>query len=157
MKLKLTIDTIPSSTWHKNIRNGVPRKAWEKIRRHTFDVHGRKCIICGFEGPRIACHELWEFDFDAKVQRLLDFVPLCGLCHSVKHFGLTQILAKKGKIDMKRVIKHFLKVNGCRYNDFVLHLTEVKRKVTLKNSLDWTLEIKGRKNSLADIVNKKKE
>ena len=143
MDLKLTIEMLPSRVWRKNVRQALPRGVWNKIRERTFRIHGRKCSICGYEGKAIEVHESWEYDYDRGILRLTDFIPLCKRCHLVKHFGMAQVLHRKGKLDITTVIAHFMGVNGCSYREFAEHCGEAHFKALGNGLSRWRIEIKG--------------
>lgn len=48
---------------------------------------------------------------------------VCSMCHHVAHFGMAQILAGQGQLDLEAVIQHFLKVNGVGRDEFEAHKT----------------------------------
>jgi len=63
-------------------------------------------------------HEIWEYDDQKHIQKLVGFILLCKMCHHVKHIGLAGILAGEGKLDYDDLIEHFCRVNGCTEEDF---------------------------------------
>ena len=142
MDLKLTIDTVPRDTRGKNLRKALYRKDWETIRQGAIKAHGRKCHICGYRGKGIEVHEVWNFDYGRRVQSLVDFIPLCHLCHLVKHLGVAWELGKQGRVDFNRVARHFLKVNGCTTREFNDYLREVERIQQEKDAHFWTITVK---------------
>ena len=117
---KLTIELVPKPLWSSNPRLAMGRAKWDRLRRQVYEDYGHRCGICGAEG-RLEAHECWEYDDDARVQRLSAFVALCGACHRVKHLGLASILAKEGKADMEGLRRHFMDVNGCSSREFAAH------------------------------------
>lgn len=143
MELKLTIDTVPEKTWGINVRRSMPRASWEKIRKRAFRIHGRKCSVCGYAGRSIEVHEVWEYDLERRIQRLVDFIPLCKLCHLVKHFWMALQLSRRGQLDIVKVVRHFIEVNRCTREDFREHRREAQRMVELKHPGPWRIEIKG--------------
>jgi catalase (peroxidase I) len=46
------------------------------------------------------------------------------MCNHVKHIGLAGILAKQGKLDFNKVIKHFCSVNACSETEFKTHVKD---------------------------------
>jgi hypothetical protein len=124
--LRLAIDLIPRTAWYKNFRLQMRRSQWDKLRKKVYADQGNACCICGATG-RLNCHEVWSYDEQRHVQKLMGFHAVCGMCHHVTHFGLAQILAGQGQLDLEAVIEHFLKVNGVSRKDFEAHKTEAFR------------------------------
>ena len=114
---KLTIDLVPDTCWYSNLRNKMPQSKWDKLRKQIYAEVGHSCQICGAKG-RLDCHEVWAYDDKKFVQKLKGFVALCSMCHHVKHFGMSQILADQGHLDLHAVIDHFCKVNSVSRNAF---------------------------------------
>lgn len=119
--LKLKIELVPSTVWFSSLYRLLPKDVWDQIRTENIGTHGRKCHICGETEGRMNLHEIWEYDDENHIQKLIGFQLLCGLCHHVKHIGLAGILAKKGKLDYDSVVRHYCKVNGCSVEEFEAH------------------------------------
>jgi len=111
----LTIELVPSTCWYSNLRNAVSPAAWDAIRLATYAGSGHVCAICSASGV-LHCHERWHYDDVQHVQRLDGFIALCRLCHSVKHIGYAEMFSD----DYDGVVRHYLKVNGCSMDDFVV-------------------------------------
>lgn len=120
-ELKLKIELVPKTAHYANLRNAVTRSVWEKIAKETKKRQGNKCGICGDEGHRLYCHEMWEYDDSNFVYTLAGFISLCGYCHNIKHLGLTKIQAEQGLVDLEAVVEHFCKVNGCTRAEYQEH------------------------------------
>lgn len=107
--MKLEIELVPESAFGANVRSAVPRAEWDRIRRETYRKAGYLCEVCGGAGRRhpVECHEVWEFDQEKLVQKLVGFVALCPMCHAVKHMGLASIRGVH-----EEALAHFAKVNG---------------------------------------------
>lgn len=141
-KLKLTIELVPFSQWHKNLMHKMKRSLWERIRAEVIARQEGRCAVCGaLEGSRLQCHEVWEYDEEHLVQRLKGFVGLCAMCHFVKHLGLAGILAREGKLDYEKVVRHFMEVNGCDLETFKQHRDEAFIEWTRRNRLKWQLDL----------------
>jgi hypothetical protein len=87
---RLTIELVPRTCWFSNVRDQVPRGDWDRIRREVYERAGKRCEVCSGRGSRhpVECHEVWEYDETAHVQRLVRMIALCPACHEVKHIGL---------------------------------------------------------------------
>lgn len=75
----------------------------------VYERAGKCCEVCGGRGSKhpVECHEVWEYDETARVQRLVRMVALCPACHEVKHMGLAGI---KGRGEIATA--HLAEVNG---------------------------------------------
>lgn len=139
VNMKLTIELVPKSAWYANLRNLVGRYMWEKkIAKDTKDKYGYKCGICGDQAHRLECHELWEYDDEQHVQKLVGFIALCSYCHKVKHMGHTKILAQQGYVDLEEVFAHFCKVNNCTIAEYRNHEKAAFKQWRERSQYKWT-------------------
>jgi len=120
-EFKLKIELVPKTAQYANLRKVVTRSVWEKIAKETKEQQGNKCGICGIQGYRLNCHEIWEYDDSNFIYALVGFISLCGYCHNVKHIGFTKIQAEQGLVDLEAVIGHFCQVNGCTKTEYYEH------------------------------------
>ena len=58
----------------------------------------------------VECHEVWEYDDKAHIQKLIRLIAICPSCHQVKHIGRTASV--DGVVGMERCVRHLMKVNG---------------------------------------------
>ncbi len=114
-KLNLSIELVPSTSWYSNVRALISRKDWDTIRFATYAKYNNICAThnCGSTIKPLNCHEIWEYDDINHTQTLKGFIALCALCHHIKHLGYAHILADEGKLDMVKVMEHFMGVNQC--------------------------------------------
>ena len=139
-ELKLTIDLIPKTSWYRNLRTIVGRRRWDGIRRQVYAAHDHRCAICGAEG-QLNCHEIWCHDDDHGIQELVGFTALCNMCHHVKHFGQSQILAAQGHLDIEKVVEHFMRVNQCDRDAFDTHVRTAFALWHRRSQREWTVEL----------------
>ena len=68
-----------------------------------------KCELCCGKGEThpVECHEIWDFDMQNKVQKLIGLISLCPKCHKVKHSGLA---ITNGEEEL--IVNHIKKING---------------------------------------------
>ena len=94
---KLTIELVPRTCWFSNVRSNVSRAEWDTIRKKTALEAGYKCETCGDKGKKwpVECHEIWAYDDNTLIQKLVGLISLCPPCHSVKHMGFTQLRDKE--------------------------------------------------------------
>jgi len=138
-KLKLSIELIPSTSWHKSLRKLLPQSVWKKIQKEAFEKHGKKCAICKSK-RNLSCHEVWKFDDKKHVQKLIGFLPLCKKCHFVKHLGFASILAQRGELDFNKIVKHFMRVNNCDRETFEKHKKEAISIWRERSQYKWTID-----------------
>lgn len=134
--MKLSIELVPSTSWYNNLRKALLKEEWDRIRKKCYTNAGFKCEICGAKGM-LNCHEIWKYDDEKHIQKLEGFIALCELCHHIKHIGLSGILASEGKLDMDRIIEHFMKVNDCDRKAFEQHEREAFSDWKKRSSHDW--------------------
>ncbi len=139
-ELKLKAELVPRTSWYKNMRSELPSRVWDKIRKDVCAYQGHKCGICKAEG-RLNCHEIWEFDDLNHIQKLKGFIALCDLCHHVKHLGHASILAGQGKLDMKKVDEHFMRVNECDLKTFRIHALEAGAQYEERSKHEWRADL----------------
>lgn len=101
-KVKLEIELIPSTCHYSNVRTTLKTKLWDKIRFIVYEKAGYRCEICGETGleqgykHRVECHEIWKYDDERKVQKLVGLIALCPTCHQAKHIGRSFAIGKQG-------------------------------------------------------------
>ncbi|WIG59049.1 MAG: hypothetical protein OJF49_001796 [Ktedonobacterales bacterium] len=137
--LRLTIELVPATCWGANVRDVLPRARWDALRREVYAASGHRCAICG-AGGKLHCHEVWDYDDAAHVQRLRGFRALCVECHHVKHIGHARLLASQGKLDYERIVAHFLRVNGCDRATFARHRDEAFARFAERSRYEWRTE-----------------
>lgn len=101
----LTIELIPKSCQGNSLYHKWPTKWWDKLRRMVYRRSNHKCEICG-AGPKVECHEVWDFDIETRTQRLLYLVCLCHDCHRAKHVG--RAIMTGSSVD---AVLHLMKIN----------------------------------------------
>lgn len=138
--LKLTIDLVPKTCWYSSLYRQMPKSKWDKIRKKVYAEAGHACQICGAV-ERLNCHEIWEYDDKKCTQKLKGFVALCSMCHHIKHFGMAQILAGKGKLDLDVVIDHFCKFNNVSRKFFSNHKTQVFDAWRERSKHQWEADL----------------
>lgn len=139
LPLRLTIELVPASAWGHNLRQALPRPAWEQLRARVLAAAGHRCAICG-AGGQLHCHEVWQYDDERHIQRLAGCIALCRLCHAVKHLGRAELVASQGGPDEARLIAHFRRVNGCDRATYTAHRAAAFAQWQARSRHEWTLE-----------------
>lgn len=139
--MKLTIELVPKTCWYTNVRSNVSRSEWDKIRKHSYELAGNKCEICGDTGlkqgkrHKVECHEIWSYDDQNFIQKLEGLISLCPMCHETKHVGLAQI---NGHLD--RVAKHLSKVNNLKLKESYEYIDNSFRLWSDRSMFDWEID-----------------
>lgn len=120
MRLKLTIEPRPVSTWGITLASRLSKSEWDEIRSGVYRDADYKCQICSSNSGPLHAHEVWRFEDRKRIQRLVGFLCLCRLCHDVKHFGRSSEVYKRDYIE--KLISHWCQVNGKTRGDFQVYL-----------------------------------
>ena len=135
---RLTIDLIPKACWWSNLGTYLSAPQWIMARKKVVEAAGCKCQVCGGVGTRIpvVCHEVWEYDDEKHVQRLVGLIALCPHCHQSKHFGLATINKKAGQVKQRLAI-----VNGWSKEQVNEHINHSLAVWKARNAYSWTLDL----------------
>jgi hypothetical protein len=134
----LTIELVPKTAWYKNVRSNVSKAEWENLRKATFGRAGNRCEICGGRGARwpVECHEIFAYDDERHVQKLIRLIALCPACHEVKHIGLTGL---RGKGNSAKA--HLAKVNNWSLEDAELYIEGCFEMWHRRSCHQWKLDL----------------
>lgn len=156
-KLKLVINLIPESCFKASISKSMPEAEWDKISREVMQKADNACEICGSK-EKVACKEVWQYDDKQHVQKLKGLRATCRMCFAVEHFGLSQVLAMKGYLNLNEVIKHFCKVNDTTWDDFNKHKEIEFTKQRERSGKKWKTDFdKWKEMIFPDNIKKKKK
>lgn len=139
MRLKLRIEPIPQFTWGISLASKLPKEEWDELRQKVYRRANYRCEICGSTIRALHCHEVWEFDFRRKIQRLSKLECCCELCHDVHHFGRTKMT--KSRKDVEICIEHWCQVNRKTRSDFLQYQEEIRRQNLKKVDIPWIVKI----------------
>jgi hypothetical protein len=134
----LTVELVPKTCWFSNVRDHVPKKTWDILRRHTYQKANHRCEICGGRGSRwpVECHEIWHYDDQNKVQKLIDLIALCPACHEVKHIGLAGLRGRE-----REAKKQLAQVNGWTEEQTEDYLEQVWKIWRDRSQHQWKLNL----------------
>ena len=127
----LGIELVPSTMWGKNVRKVVSQENWELLReiygasefvldpecspaRCIEDYRQPICKVCSAadsEGS-LDLHEVWQFDDERLIQKLVDLIPVCQKCHLAVHLGRAAQLGL-----YERAVEHLAKINQWSRSD----------------------------------------
>ena len=141
-KPKLTVELIPKTCHYSNVRTTVTKQEWDKIRFTSYESANNKCEICGDVGKNqgynhnVECHEIWEYDDENKIQKLIGLISLCPICHQVKHIGRA-IAMKRHKI----VYDQLIKVNKWTQQEVEQHVLTSFELHKERSKFEWGLDL----------------
>ena len=153
MNIKLTIELVPKTAWFTHLRSELSTSQWNLIRRTTYRKSNYRCEICNGVGPRwpVECHEIWHYDDNNYIQKLVGTIALCPDCHMVKHIGFAQIrgllsnaivhLQKTNKWNLSTA-ESYIKSAFNVWNKRSNHIWKMDT-VWLKENFDIDLDIRG--------------
>jgi hypothetical protein len=137
--LKLKVELIPNTSWGQSLRRLARQSTWNKLKKEVYAEYKHKCGICRVEG-RLQCHEIWKYDDQKHIQKLVGFIALCDLCHSVKHLGRTKQISISNLDYYKMAVEHFMKVNACNRNVFEKHKKDMFTKWHERSQHEWEID-----------------
>ena len=104
--LRLSVELIPQTRWGDNLRSILTHEQWNVLRRAVYSRASYCCEACDASNIEVHCHEVWDWDDEKHIQRLIGLRCLCWKCHEATHLSETGI---RGTLD---TLKHFAHVNG---------------------------------------------
>ena len=141
-KPKLLVELIPTTCHYSNVRTTVKPSEWDKIRFISYEAAGHKCEICGDNGlnqgykHRVECHEIWEYDDENKVQKLIGLISLCVICHQVKHIGRAIAMRRH-----QSAYNQLMKVNKWTPQEVEQHILESFELHKERSKYEWVLDL----------------
>ena len=136
--MKLTIELVPKTAWNKNLRSLLSKVEWDELRDIVFENAGHKCEICGGQGNKwpVECHEIWKYDDDNKIQKLIGCIALCPKCHACKHLGLAMNM---GKFEECRL--RLSKINNISLKEVEDYIEQEYWKWRERSKHEWKIEL----------------
>lgn len=116
----------------------MTKARWDSLRKQVYNKAWDTCEICGGVGPKhpVECHEIWHYDDQKLIQKLIGMIALCPDCHMVKHIGLAGLCGNEDK-----AIRHFMKVNQVSQKETKKYITKAFEKWAERSTKEWTLDI----------------
>lgn len=152
--MKLEIELIPGKQWGKSLAQLLPKEDWDILRRKIYRVHNWTCQICGAYGVRVHCHEVWSYNDQKRIQKLVDLECCCEDCHHIHHWGQTIHLLHEGKLTqayIDKLRKHYCGVNKCTEKDMIEHIVEAGEKNMRRSRYKYRLDLSGLKKIIKGI------
>ena len=134
---KLFIDLVPNTAWFSNLRSELTPDEWNLVKKATYVPASYRCTVCGGRGTKhpVECHERWQYDMVAKVQKLVGTIALCPACHESTHYGLAQV---RGRDVEAR--QHLMAVNHWTEAQANRHIRQTMDLWRRRSCLNWTLD-----------------
>lgn len=145
LKQPLHVVLIPRTTWEDNVRSRFTKSRWDALRKAQYQRANYQCEICGESGLNqgyaypVECHEVWEFDDQQHIQKLVRLIALCPGCHQVQHAG--REAAVKGSSGLEKVIRRLRKVNGWTAKEAQRHLQKAFDVWQSRSKHKWELDL----------------
>jgi hypothetical protein len=139
---QLLIELVPKTCHFSNARTMVPTKDWDKIRRLSYASANNKCEICGDSGKNqgfkhaVECHEIWEYNDENHIQKLIGLISLCPYCHLTKHIGRAIAMGKE-----KICHVQMAKVNKWTQQQIREHILTSFEQHKERSKYQWELDI----------------
>jgi hypothetical protein len=136
--MKLTIELVPLTCWHVNVRSSVGRKEWDRLKKEVYAKANYKCEVCGRQGSNwpVEAHEIFEYDESKYTQKLTRLIALCPDCHSVKHLGRSIAC---GNSD--RATQHLARVNDWTKEEAEKYIAEQFKVWQERSKHSWKLDL----------------
>lgn len=140
--IKLSVELVPKTCHFSNVRTTVKAKEWDKIRLISYEKAKHKCEICKSVGTdqgykhNVECHEIWEYDDDNHIQKLIGLISLCPICHQVKHIGRA---INMGRLNI--CVKQLAKINKWTREEIDAHIAESFEIYKERSKHEWELDI----------------
>ena len=149
--LKLALHLIPETTWYQNLRKELGSQ-WKCV---SYAIRARNqwtCQYCGWQEDRsirryTQLHEIWEYDTEKMIQRLIGFECLCPMCHKVHHWGGSKARGE----DMDALMKHACKINNCTPQVFRKHIINSFKEWEERSKKKWTIDTSKLQELIADV------
>jgi hypothetical protein len=132
------VELVPSPVWGSNLRTALSKSNWDRLRKAKYQEVQNRCEVCGGKGRRhpVECHEVWEYNDQNKVQKLVGLKALCPPCHRVKHLGLAM---SSGYGDVS--LQHLARVNGWSVQEAEAYAREAFGVWECRSVHDWHLDL----------------
>ncbi|MBP1950680.1 hypothetical protein [Virgibacillus litoralis] len=131
--MKLNIELTPRTAIGQNLR---VKPEWEILRKKVYDIYNRECQICSKQDCLLDAHELWVWDEESHIQKLVNIIGICRLCHDTIHFDIAE---KKGRATEAK--EHYIKINNYDYKEFKQKLDEAREVYQRRSRINkWSLD-----------------
>lgn len=139
----LCVDLVPRSAWGQSVRSVLSKHRWQRLSRGIRRRAEGSCEACGMVSSDtmladLACHERWQWDEQAGVQRLARLMSLCQACDAVTHLGYYRT-QHDGDDGVPRA--HLARIRGWSAQEVAAHIEEAESSWDRRSQIDWQLDI----------------
>lgn len=143
--MSIQIEVIPTSCIGHNLHSFSILKhgKWEEISQNVRERHICQCCNKPFKSSELHAHEVWFFDMETHVQRLVMIASVCEKCHATIHYNF---LLSNSKVRSREAFiskAHYMEVNNCEEEDFERDLNKVLAIYRKLNQISekWSMDI----------------
>lgn len=136
--VSLSVELVPSSCWFSNLRSSLTEDQWKDFKKLTYLRASYRCEICGGKGAQwpVEAHEVWQYDDNTNVQKLISLVALCPQCHQVKHFGFANMQGQG-----KEALRHLANINRWTEVQASAYVDEQFEIWSARSEKHWTTDL----------------
>jgi hypothetical protein len=95
-----------------------------------------RCEVCGEESTRLDCHEVWSYDDERRVARLVGLKAICSACHLSTHMGRATSIGQQDK-----AIAHLMDVNGWTSQQAHPYVGHAMHEWEMRSKNAWILDV----------------
>jgi len=132
--LRLSIELIPLTTTGRNLRSQLTHEQWDTLRHKVYARANYCCEICLASNVEVHCHEVWSYDDEKHIQKLVGLRCLCRKCHNATH--LTHVVF----IRASDVTKHFAHINNMSMLEANKVVRDAYKQMAERSRHEWTLD-----------------
>lgn len=129
------VDLVPSGAWFTNLRAAMPLAQWKALSAYVRYRSQNRCEMCGSD-LRLEAHERWQFDADARTQKLMRIMCLCKNCHLSVHIGVASKMGIRQEIEA-----HILSITGWSKDEFSKHVKEAREQWGALIGKSWKMDL----------------
>jgi len=134
--LRLSIELVPKTATGINLRSELTPAQWDTLRHAVYAKANYCCEACGVCDTEVHCHEVWSYDDEKHIQKLIGLRCLCWECHETTH------MANHGMRILEHMsTKHLARVNGITVSEADKIILEAYLQHSLRSKHEWTLDI----------------
>jgi hypothetical protein len=134
---RLTIKLVPETCMVSSVRDAITPSAWDRLRRRVDADAGHRCEVCDRRPARaVECDELWEYDDESHVQRLVRMVALCSDCHRARQMD------RVGEMRAgRRALEHLARVNDWSAQQAERYRAAAFRRWRERSRARWSIDL----------------
>ena len=145
--MRIHFQVIPVKCVGRNLHshNIIKAEKWQEISKEVRLRTRGICECCGrkFDTNELSAHEVWEFDEERGIQRLLCIIGICDKCHRTIHY---QYHFSNNKLEPRDAFickAHYMDLSGWDENGFEMALDIALKRYRILNQReeDWKLDI----------------